>query len=1447
MATAYSTILKLALPVQGELSGTWGDVVNDNITSMVEEAIAGRAVINTWTTNSHTLTSADGTTSESRCAMLEFTDTGTALTGDATVVCPTQSKIYICKNDAGQKVTIKTSAGTGVAIADGQTMFVFCDGTNVVEAVTSMSSLKLGTASTSIEVTAVLDEDDLVSDSATALATQQSIKAYVDSQVTAQDLDFAGDTGTGAVDLDSQSLTIAGTSNEIETSASGQTLTVGLPDAVTVTTSVTTPTVQVTNVKANDGTAAVSIADTTGQTTITDAVLTTADINAGTIDNTTIGATTASTGAFTTITSSGNTTVSGSLVTDTIAEETATAGVTVDGVLLKDGGATLTGDLTVDTDTLYVDTANDRVGINVAAPSVPLEVDVTGASDVIKFTRDTGTAGALTLDFSGANANFDSEAGGYNFETSSAANALFIKSDGLIGVGTNSPSHPSGGGISIYNATVPRVAFRNSTTGTTSTDGSEIFMSGATMFIQNREDNAISMATNATTRFTLGNSSGSAVFNDGSYDYDFRVESDGNTHMLFVDASANAVAIGSSSTSTASRLRASTSAVSSGNSIVLIDSANDANVAGNHLRISSARGDTTAYNFLTIDNAVGEILNIGGSGSVVFNEIGADRDFRIESDSKTHAFVMDGGQSKVKINTSSTGVNNTKNLVVGDGAADTNTYTTGGWEKTAVILPSASGAGSTAGVVIGGGSYGTSGTENLRLQFANTHGNSGRPVGWNLRSYTNLDANNYNQSLVFEKITRTTSGNPTISPVLHLNAFDTVVNDEGYDRDFRVESDTNTHMLFVDAGNDRLGVGLSSPSATLDVSGDAEFESGKIVIKEVTGADAYSEIRKTNGGSNFAIVSPEALYLLVDSNNDQTDRAVVIGHNAAAPGSATSLAVIGENGTVFNEPGANVDFRVESDTNTHALFVDASANKVGVLTTSTLDASLNVGNDLQLYLGSTVKRKYYGKFISSRGAGDGTYFGYLLLVPYNPGPSAIVGAAMEGKFTAHRGNSGAGNTPATCEVNVSAAYTNTFGWFNRQGSSSYFQKLVRVTYDSTEYVALKFAQTGGGPTNGIYFDGWSIRADDNFLFMARDTEVTGETDYSGVSQWVGLDGKSHIEHGLIVNDRGDDEDFRVESDGNANMLFVNGGSDFVAIGTNGIGSAKNFIVNHNSTMNNDNKFLAQFNDGSNNGVDGGVLISSYSPRLCIADNSSGAKWWDWKVDQTELLLGYGSPTDYFTREVGGILSITPGRFVINEGGQDRDFRVESDGTSNAFIVDAGDNNAYFFTNTLPIMGSTGVAGVSIGNNGAAEMRILNTTTSPNMWMKKQGTVGNAIAFYKDTASVGTIYVNASSVSYNTTSDYRLKENVVDLTGATDRLKQLEPKRFNFIADAGTTVDGFLAHEAQAVVPEAVTGTHNEVDADGNPVYQGIDQSKLVPLLVATIKELEARITALENA
>ena len=119
-------------------------------------------------------------------------------------------------------------------------------------------------------------------------------------------------------------------------------------------------------------------------------------------------------------------------------------------------------------------------------------------------------------------------------------------------------------------------------------------------------------------------------------------------------------------------------------------------------------------------------------------------------------------------------------------------------------------------------------------------------------------------------------------------------------------------------------------------------------------------------------------------------------------------------------------------------------------------------------------------------------------------------------------------------------------------------------------------------------------------------------------------------------------------------------------------------------------------------------------------------------------------------------------------------------------------------------------------------------------------------FINPNGTVGTIQTSGSSTSYNTSSDYRLKENLVDISDGITRVKQLAPKRFNFIADDSRTVDGFLAHEAQTVVPEAVSGTHNEVDSDGNAVMQGIDQSKLVPLLTAALQEAIGKIETLET-
>ena len=111
-------------------------------------------------------------------------------------------------------------------------------------------------------------------------------------------------------------------------------------------------------------------------------------------------------------------------------------------------------------------------------------------------------------------------------------------------------------------------------------------------------------------------------------------------------------------------------------------------------------------------------------------------------------------------------------------------------------------------------------------------------------------------------------------------------------------------------------------------------------------------------------------------------------------------------------------------------------------------------------------------------------------------------------------------------------------------------------------------------------------------------------------------------------------------------------------------------------------------------------------------------------------------------------------------------------------------------------------------------------------------------------TVGRISITGSSTSYNTSSDYRLKTDAQPMVGASDRVLALKPVNFEWIA-SGERVDGFLAHEAQAVVPECVTGTKDAVDEDGNAIMQGIDQSKLVPLLTAALQEALTEISALK--
>jgi hypothetical protein len=135
---------------------------------------------------------------------------------------------------------------------------------------------------------------------------------------------------------------------------------------------------------------------------------------------------------------------------------------------------------------------------------------------------------------------------------------------------------------------------------------------------------------------------------------------------------------------------------------------------------------------------------------------------------------------------------------------------------------------------------------------------------------------------------------------------------------------------------------------------------------------------------------------------------------------------------------------------------------------------------------------------------------------------------------------------------------------------------------------------------------------------------------------------------------------------------------------------------------------------------------------------------------------------------------------------------------------------------------------------AASALVINRLTSD----------GGAVSFYRAGTLVGGINVDSTSTTYSTSSDYRLKMDVSPMTGALALIQRMRPVEYLWIAGRKPG-SGFIAHELQEVVPSAVTGTKDGIDADGNPDYQSVDYSKLVPTLVSAMQEQQAIIDSLK--
>jgi hypothetical protein len=196
-----------------------------------------------------------------------------------------------------------------------------------------------------------------------------------------------------------------------------------------------------------------------------------------------------------------------------------------------------------------------------------------------------------------------------------------------------------------------------------------------------------------------------------------------------------------------------------------------------------------------------------------------------------------------------------------------------------------------------------------------------------------------------------------------------------------------------------------------------------------------------------------------------------------------------------------------------------------------------------------------------------------------------------------------------------------------------------------------------------------------------------------------------------------------------------------------------------------------------------------------------------------------------------------GNYIINQ------FIPSSGSTAERMRIDSSGNLLINGTSN-PVQAKVGITQTSA--SGWAQSFILGNTTNGTVYTNTSGT-GNylAIGFYNNGStytSVGTIQVSGSTTGYNTSSDYRLKENIAPMTGALATIALLKPVTYNWKVD-GSAGQGFIAHELQEVVPECVTGEKDAVNEDGSIKPQGIDTSFLVATLTAAIQELKAEFDA----
>jgi hypothetical protein len=379
---------------------------------------------------------------------------------------------------------------------------------------------------------------------------------------------------------------------------------------------------------------------------------------------------------------------------------------------------------------------------------------------------------------------------------------------------------------------------------------------------------------------------------------------------------------------------------------------------------------------------------------------------------------------------------------------------------------------------------------------------------------------------------------------------------------------------------------------------------------------------------------------------------------------------------------------------------------------------------------------------------------------------------------------------------------------------------------------------------------------------------------------------------FVVNNAANSANIIVGNDGGAVQLFDNGNAKLATTSTgidvtgtvtaDGINSSGNFAFTAADGMQISAKESVKINiDSDDNDSNRSFSVTSGSPTsleyLITATEDSGVSLYHDNAIKLATTSTGVTVTQSGT-DVG--LLVTGGSYNYQAKFESTDAESsivleDSNSTNDANRIGVAGNEMRFFANnnqaiTIASSGAKNFGAFKSENGGHNIYALAADSGSFAARFDGYGTgASNVVHIVNGYGEVGSIKIasNGTTTNYNTGSDYRLKTDVQPVTNASSRIQELNPVNFEWIR-SGTRTDGFLAHEAQAVVPDCVSGAHNEVkvweddeelpdgvsvgdnklDDNGNtiPLYQGIDQSKIVPLLTAALQEALTEIASLKT-